>query len=305
MILVTGASGLLGANLLWTVREAGLPATGVYHQHPIILPGVRCVHANLALPGEAEQVCRSVRPRWIVHCAALTNVDWSEEHPDETWQFNVEASRALASAACAIGAVFVYISTDSVFDGVRGDYRETDLPDPLNVYARSKLAGEKVIAREAPENLVLRTNIFGWNVQPKLSLGEWLLDRLRRGADVPGFTDILFSPVLVNDLSDVVLFLLNQDARGLYHVGAGDACSKYEFALRLAKMFGFDSSYVIPTRAVDADLRAPRPRNTSLDSGRFSRDFGRRMPLIDDGLRRFKELGDSRFPDRLKQFAGG
>jgi dTDP-4-dehydrorhamnose reductase len=139
-----------------------------------------------------------MRPAWIVHCAAATNVDWCESHPVECMRVNAEAAGALARAARSIGARLVYISTDSVFDGVSGGYRETDPVSPVNHYARSKASGESAVLDEIPDALVLRTNIYGWNLQSKHSLAEWALARLEGGEVVPGFRDVSFSPLLVN-----------------------------------------------------------------------------------------------------------
>ena len=127
----------------------------------------------------------------------------------------------MASAAARCGTKIVYISTDSVFDGARGGYREQDEPHPLNVYAKSKLAGEKAVAALCDNPLIVRTNIFGWNVQPRLTLAEWVIQSLSEGGRIPGFTDIIFSPLLVNDLARLVGDMLNGGLKGIYHVGHG------------------------------------------------------------------------------------
>ena len=129
-----------------------------------------------------------------MHCAAATNVDWCEDNPKQAEAINVQATADLAEIAAALNARFVYISTDSVFDGKRGDYAETDEPAPLNVYARSKLAGEQETLRLNAAAIVVRVSIYGWNAQKKESLAEWVLRRLEEGSDVPGFTDVFFTP---------------------------------------------------------------------------------------------------------------
>src|SRR5437879_9505851 len=127
-ILVTGAQGLLGTNLLTDYAELGLPVSGIDRRT-----------CDLTDAAETARVVREIEPGCIIHTAALTQVDWCESHPEETWRSNVEASRTLAQIARQIGARMVYISTDSVFDGTRGYYCETDEPRPLNAYSQSKL----------------------------------------------------------------------------------------------------------------------------------------------------------------------
>jgi dTDP-4-dehydrorhamnose reductase len=192
MLVVTGASGLLGANLLLTASRLGYEGAGITHRHMLRIPGVTVLSANLADEAVARKLISELKPTSIIHCAAATNVDWCEDHPQEAERINVDASRWLAEIACQLQAHFVYISTDSVFDGERGDYREEDEPAPVNVYAQTKLLGERAVLGINPAALVARVNIYGWNVQNKLSLAEWILAQLRAGEVVPGFTDVFF-----------------------------------------------------------------------------------------------------------------
>lgn len=303
MILVTGASGLLGANLLWEVRGR-YDRVAVYYRHPIRLPGVVGVRADLTCSPEALELIEAYRPHWIVHCAALTNVDLCEEEPSEAHKVNVEMTEHLVSAARRTGARMLYISTDSVFDGVRGRYSEEDTPRPLNVYARTKLEGERVVRGNLDRSLVVRTNIYGWNAQNKDSLAEWLLGRLESGQQVPGFQDVFFTPILVNDLAKILLNMMDQALHGVYHVAGGERCSKFEFAQRLAEAFALEKTLVVPASLHTSHLRAPRPRDTSLVTEKVSRALGMRMPDVRQGLARFKALREDGFVSKLKAYQG-
>jgi dTDP-4-dehydrorhamnose reductase len=247
----------------------------------------------------------AIRPTHIIHCAAATNIDWCEEHPAQAEQVNAQASAFLAGLACEFKAQFVYISTDAVFDGKQGNYSESDEPAPLNAYARSKLQGEQEVLRLCPSALVARVNIYGWNGQNKLSLAEWILEQLAAGKQVPGFTDVHFTPMLANDLAEVLLAMLDRKLVGLYHVVGSERVSKFEFARRVAAVFGFDPERVLPTRAAEAGLRAVRPPDISLNSGKVTVDLGRAMPDLDSGLRRFRALRDAGYPLQLKSYLTG
>ena len=177
---------------------------------------------------------------------------------------NAHSAGELAAQANNVGARFIYISTDSVFDGISGGYAETDVARPQNSYARSKLAGEEAVLRATRRALVLRVNFFAWNMQRKDSLAEWILSRLKRGEAVPGFSDTTFSPVLANDISGWILRLVDLDFNGILHMGSADHCSKYEFAREIAKVFQFDDSLIRRTLMEESTLLAPRPRNTWL-----------------------------------------
>jgi len=303
MILVTGASGLLGATLLAVAAGRGRDVAGVYHRQAVRLPGVSTYRSDLSRPEEVRELVRSVRPQWVVHCAAATNVDWCEQNPELTWQVNVCMAGDVAREAADVGAGVIYVSTDSVFDGQRGGYTEQDQPAPVNVYARSKLAGELAVAESNDRAIVLRTNLFGWNCRQKLSLAEWVVDRLESGTPFPGFDDVVFAPLLVNDLADVIFDLIDRGASGLYHAASAEAMSKYEFARLIARVFDRDPDLVRPVRLVDQPLVAPRPLNTALRADKLSRELRRPMPGMEEMVQRFKDLRGGGYVARLRAMA--
>jgi dTDP-4-dehydrorhamnose reductase len=261
------------------------------------------VQADLTDAAAVAHLVKRARPAWIVHCAALTNLDWLEAHPQAAELGNVAASVHLAEAAAHVGARMLYISTDSVFDGRRGDYTEADEPAPLNVYARTKLAGEAAVASVLGERaVILRTNMFGWNLQAKTSLAEWVLGSLEAGKPINGFRDVWFSPLLVNDLAGICLALIARGLGGLYHAGSADGIDKHAFACEVAEVFGLDKRLITPVSLSGSALQAPRPLNTTLDSTKLARALGRPMPTVREGLQRFKALRDEGYPARLRAF---
>jgi dTDP-4-dehydrorhamnose reductase len=301
-ILVTGASGLFGANVVMAAVERGAEVTALWHRHAVRFPGAR---VDLTDSAAVERVVTEASPEWIIHCAAFTDVDGCEADPPRARRENVEASRALAAAARRVNARLVYLSTDSVFDGERGNYSESDTPAPVNEYARSKLAGERAVLDELPRSLVVRTNLYGWNLQEKSSLAEWVLSRLESRTRVPGFTDVRFSPLLVNDLAELIFELVERRAEGILHLGAADALSKYEFAQAVARAAGLDASLVDEATLRGSPLRAPRPADTSLDSAQAARLLGHALPTVAAGLDRWYLLRKSGFVERLKAARGG
>src|SRR5207248_7692393 len=123
----------------------------------------------------------SMRPKAIIHCAAATNVDWCEQHEQEAVDMNVGSSASVAEAARECNVQLMYVSTDAVFDGRRGGYDETDAPNPINVYSRTKLDGERQVAASHPSASIVRINTYGWSTQAKPSLAEWMLSQLQQG----------------------------------------------------------------------------------------------------------------------------
>jgi len=297
--MVTGASGLLGANL---VLEA-MPAHEVIalsFRHPIAAPGVLHRAVDLTDPEAVRAVVDETQPAWIVHCAAATGVDACERDPHSAFRLNRDASQSLAHAAAACGASFLLVSTDAVFDGQRGDYDESAAPNPLSVYGRSKREGELAVLAAHPRAVVVRTNLYGWNALPKYSLAEWFLSRAEAGLDSPGWTDVTSTPILVNDLARILLGLLAAGSRGIFHVGGATCLSKYEFGRRVLATFGHDPSRIVPASVDRAGLAAPRAHRLCLRGEKVEGELGVRLPSVDDGLSRFRGMRDSGVVDRLR-----
>lgn len=303
MILVTGASGLLGANLVMEARTRFDRIVAVYRQHPFGLPGIISVQADLTEARSIRRLLSTYRPRWIVHCAAMTDVDRCELHPEEAWSVNADLSRRLAAEARRAHCRVLYVSTDSVFDGRRGDYSEDDSPNPINSYARSKLAGEKEVLRELHSSLVVRTCIYGWNAQDKLSLAETILRTLEAGEVFRGYVDVVFTPILANDLAQLLFQMMERDLSGVFHAVGGQACSKFDFASQLADSFGFSRDLIQPASLDEKPLRAPRPRTLSLRTDRLREALELpRLPDVGTGLLQFKMLRDASYVSKLKSY---
>jgi dTDP-4-dehydrorhamnose reductase len=303
-IVITGASGLLGSNLTLAAADAGHSVTALYGGHEFHPPGVASCGGDLLDEPWVDATITSASPDCVIHCAALTDIDRCEADPARAHAVNVEATLLVAKASQRCGARFVYVSTDAVFDGAQGHYSEDSSTAPVNEYGRSKLLGERAAQEGASDPLVIRTNMFGWNCRQKTSLAEWILGRLRSGDVVPGFTDIVFSPLLVNDLAVVMLGLLEAGVTGLYNVGSRQAMSKYEFAREVAVAYGFDPQAVAPTEIGASGLTTRRPLNTSLRVGKAEGALRCTMPSIQGGVDRFRRLEETGYVDRLRA-AGG
>jgi dTDP-4-dehydrorhamnose reductase len=299
--LVTGVSGLLGLNLAKCLRASGVGLNGTSWRHEVRLHGLQCFSCDLREADQAMALIEQLRPSVFIHCAAATDVDWCERNPEQAFSINAHPCSYLASALNKVGATFVLISTDSVFDGRTGQYEESCEPGPLNVYATSKLTAERLVSTLAERWLIIRTNIYGWNGQKKNSLAEWIYQELSAGRAITGFEDVVFAPLLTSDLAPLILAMVESNLQGLYHCGASHAVSKYDFARRLAGIYGFDATLVRPGKLAGAKLGAPRPLNTSLLSRKLEADLSRKLPSIEDGLKRFRDQGMNGWAQQLKK----
>ena len=299
-LLVTGASGLLGANLVLEAIESH-QVTAVSRQHPVRVAGVTSYRVDLTDRQAARALVAEAAPEAIVHCAAATDVDGCERDPGMARLLNRDMAETIAAAAREQGAAFVFISTDAVFDGETGAYDETAGPEPLSVYGRSKLEVEQAVLRAHPQALIVRTNIYGWNAQAKESLAEWFLRRCQEGIRSPGWTDVSSTPILVNDLAGVILRLLATGRAGVYHVGGATCLSKYDFGRRVAAAFDFDPDLIAPASVREAELMAPRALRLCLQCDKTESALGARLPTVDEGLARFRGLRQEGWVRRLKE----
>jgi len=299
-ILVTGASGLLGLNV---ALEATPQHTvfGVVNAHPIRGEVFTILRADLLAPGEIERVFKAAHPDWVIHCAALAKLETCKRNPSLAQKLNAELPEMLATAAREAGARLAHISTDAVFDGRKGNYTETDEPNPLSLYARTKLAGERAVADVYPQAIIARVNLFGWSLSGTRSLAEFFFNNLKAGKTMMGFTDVFFSPLLANDLGNVLLSMLAADLHGLYHIGSQESLSKYEFGVKIAEKFSFDPTLIHPASVADADLGASRSPNLSLCVDKLIHNLPSSTPKLSTDLARFHELYQQGYPQKLKQ----
>ena len=292
-ILVTGASGMLGSNLVLQAQRAGLTVIASSLSRVGDQEGITWVQANLTDPRAAGELIKVAAPDWVVNCAAATDVDDCEKNAQWAFSTNRDIAHGLAAEAKERGLRMIHISTDAVFSGENGPNSENDLAEPVNIYGESKLAGEAMVASTYPEATIVRTNFYGWSPAGRVSLAEWFLAKLQNGDRTPGFKDVRVNPLLVNDLADHLFDLLSTNVGGVLHIAARDCISKYEFGLKVARVFGLDDSVIEPVSAAKADLIAKRPKHLCLAFDKVERDLDITMQTVDEGLQRMAELDQS------------
>ncbi len=298
--LVTGASGLLGLNFaLEHYRQHEV--VGVVNRHRLNGAPFPVIQADLIRAGEIERVLDAVQPEVVLHTAALALPDACERDPGLCERLNAWLPGQVAAAARDRGLRLVHISTEAIFDGLKGNYSEADVPNPLSVYARCKYAGEQAVAAADPGALIARVVFYGWSLLGQRSLAEFFYYNLRAGKPVRGFTDAIFTPLLVNDLADILVHMVDQRLTGLYHVFSSQPISKYEFGLLVARRFGLDESLISPASVWDGGLAARRSPDLSMRVDKLSRDLGITLPGQSAGIERLYRLFQQGLPGQLKQ----
>jgi dTDP-4-dehydrorhamnose reductase len=298
-ILITGASGLLGLNLALETTHRHT-VFGTVNHHALKTDAFTVIPTDLLAPGAVERLLERTQPDWVIHCAALANLDACEADPLLAKQLNTDLPVTLASHVARSGARLLHVSTDAVFDGLRGDYTEEDVPTPIGVYPRTKYEAELAVAATDPSAIIARVNLFGWSLTGKRSLAEFFFNNLHTGKQVIGFTDVFFCPLLANHLADIFIRMFESGLSGLYHVVSSDSMSKYDFGVRLAHRFNLDGGLINPTSITQSGLKAVRSPNLTLHSDKLAKALGESLPTISTGLEGLYTLYQQGYPHLLR-----
>lgn len=299
-LLVTGASGLLGLNLSLLAAAKGFKVTGWVNTRNLKHAPFSIQQVDLCELDSIAACITEIKPDLIIHCAALANLEAAESDPALAQRLNADAAGRLAQIAAERKINFAHISTDAVFDGRRGAYTEEDKPSPLGVYAQSKLAGELAVQEANPSAIIARVNFYGWSLSGKRSLAEFFFNNLQAGNPIKGFTDVLFCPLYVGQLSDILLEMAANKLHGVYHVLSVESLSKYAFGLAIARRFGFNENLIIPISVQNAGLLAQRSPNLTLKVDKLQNDLGHALPKQAEGLEAFYQAYQNDIPKQLR-----
>jgi len=292
-ILITGSNGLLGFYLVRDLTRSGhevlgtglgidrippvhLPGTGQYWYQPLDITDGAAV---------MELVGRW-RPDWILHNAAWAQPDLCETNPVGCWAVNVTATRFLAEAARAVGASFLLVSTDFVFDGINGPYREEDATSPVNYYGCSKLVAEKAVAASGVHWAIVRTVlVYGQSPTVKrFNLLTWVRDKLSAGEPVSVVNDQWRTPTYAGDLARGIRMVIEQRANGLFHISGAEFMTPYDMAKATAQSLGLDEKLIKAVNAATFTQPARRPPRTGFHIDKARRVLGFEPLPFTEGL---------------------
>ncbi len=297
-MLITGISGLLGNNIAYCLKDT-YDIVGLYHTHQCEMDGIRTVGMDLTSCKDVHGLIEEIKPEIIIHCAAQADVDTCEVSPQDAERINVLGTRNLVESLNDHQMKFISISTDLVYDGKKGHFSEGDLIHPVNCYGKTKYKSEQEALKR--ENvLILRTNFFGWNIQDKLSLGEWAINELSRKNKIQGFTDCIFSAMYTFELAKVLDAAIKKDISGIYNCASSTSMSKYEFILEIADRLDFDKSLINPILLDDFRFKAKRCKNLSLDISKLADDLSINIPSMSSSIDSFVEDFKKGFPGIIR-----
>jgi dTDP-4-dehydrorhamnose reductase len=287
-ILICGANGLLGQRLsamLGTQNDIEVLNTSVERSFVFDDRLFDYTQLDITQRGDVKSLLSSFQPTIIINAAAATNVDWCETNREEAWKVNVTAVENLVEASRKVGAHLVHISTDYVFDGKSGPYNEEAKPNPISYYGKTKLAGENVIrGAEIPYTIIRTIVLYGDGINVKPNFALWIIESLRRGAKIRCVDDQLSNPTYVGDLALAILKACDLNRTGTFHVCGSEFLSRYDFAVRVAEVFGLDRRFIERIKTADLHQAASRPMVTGFLTLKAETQLGMRFLNTTEGL---------------------
>ncbi|NLW45720.1 MAG: dTDP-4-dehydrorhamnose reductase [Firmicutes bacterium] len=271
-ILLTGANGQLGKELLKQLQGTDVLAVDI-------------VEMDITDQNKTFRVINGYQPNVVIHTAAYTNVDRAEVDWEKAYRVNAVGTQNVASACLCCGAKMVYLSTDYVFDGKLGRaYQEFDQPNPLNIYGKSKLAGE-ILARQILNRLfIVRTSwLYGDGnnfVRTMIKLGE-------KQKEIKVVNDQYGSPTSTVDLAHVILQLIETEYYGLFHATNTGCASWYDFARMVFKLTDNDQVKIIPQSTAESGRPARRPAYSPLENLMLKLTIGNEMRDWEQALKEY------------------
>jgi dTDP-4-dehydrorhamnose reductase len=288
-ILITGSNGLLGQKLVSLI--AGNPhytllATARGHNRIGDAANYQYASMDITNREEVEKVVSGFRPDFIIHTAAMTNVDQCESDREGCRALNVEAVQYLVEAAEKNNSFLLHLSTDFIFDGTKGPLTEDDLPNPISYYGQSKLDAEKIVLQSKIRWAIARTVlVFGIvNDMSRSNIVLWVKKSLEEKKTIQVVDDQWRTPTLAEDLAIGCMLIVEKEATGIFNISGKELLTPYEMALQTADYFGLDKTFIKKADSSTFSQPAKRPPRTGFIIDKAEKTLGYRPRTFAQGI---------------------
>jgi dTDP-4-dehydrorhamnose reductase len=286
-LLITGASGLYGSKLAQLTLEKDIEVYSSDIQNLSVYGNF--VKLDISEKEKVEEAFKTIKPDIVVHAASLTDVDKCEINNELAWKVNVEGTKNIVESAKSRGSFLIYISTDYVFSGEKGCYKETDKPSPINYYGSTKLKAEEIV-QTLPEYSIARPSVI-YGATPaagKVNFALWIIETLRKGERVKIVTDQWNTPTLNTNLAEMTIELIQRRLTGIYHLCGATRVSRIEFAEQIVDTFNLNKGLIDKVKSSQFTLPAKRPMDSSLDTSKAQRTLESKPATLNKALSQLK-----------------
>jgi dTDP-4-dehydrorhamnose reductase len=283
-LLVLGGSGLIGMSLLKLNNEK-FDIITTYNKNQINVP--KTLSVKCSLPNDfnkLEKIIITEKPNVIVNTMGYSNIDFCEINKEESHQLHVKITEKIAKLSTTHNIKTIFLSSDYVFDGKKGNYIESDSPNPINYYGKTKLEAEKIILKQ-PQNVVLRTSvIYDWDFRVRFF--NYVVDNLKNQREIEATYDVFNSVTLVDSLIQSIFLAIKKDVSGLFHVVDSTCVNRFEFAKCIAEIFKLDKKLIKKKSIEDIDVIAKRPKNACMNNSKAKKELGMKFRTLEEGIKK-------------------
>jgi len=284
-LLVLGGSGLIGNALLKNSKNEFDILTTFYKNH-ISIKNVRSF--QYSFPNDLNnlrELLEKEKPDVLVNTMGYSNIDFCELNKSDTEMLHVEVTEKICKLCENIGTKQIFLSSDYVFDGEKGNYSETDVPNPVNYYGLSKLKAEQLILKN-PINTIIRTSvIYDWDYRARFF--NSVIKNLQNNQEINATTDVYNSVTFLDNLVESIFKVITLNQNGIFHVVDSACVNRFEFAEMIAKIFRLDKNLIKTVSVQDEPKNiAKRPKNACLDNSKAKKELGLGFNTIEEGVRK-------------------
>ena len=298
-LFIFGVGGLLGYRISLLAKNK-FKIYGSYNERKPLFDFAKIEKVNILDNEKINNILKSIKPDYVIITSALSNVDYCELHKEEAEKVNVDAVKKIFSLCEELNCKLIHISSDSVFDGTKeSPYVEEDIPNPLNIYGKTKLNSEKIILQN-PNNLIVRASVlYGWlpdylrNISSSSmknnNFVQWLIQNLKNNKKVNIITDENSSPILVNDFARSIINLIEGNFKGIYHSSPPIEISRYDFSIKIASYLGYDIKLIHPVTNKELGRYVITGKNKCLNSNKISKETGFKFLNLNESIEELKK----------------
>jgi dTDP-4-dehydrorhamnose reductase len=289
-VLITGANGLLGQHLtkLLIDKNYQVVATSRGESRLPFQPSDNYTYHSMDIANafDTYAVMSREKPDVVVHAAAMTQVDDCELQPEQCERINVQGTAQILTDAETFSSHFIYISTDFVFDGERGNYKEEDDTLPISLYGFSKLQAESMVQTSDIPFAIVRTCLVYGNLLKgtRSNIVSWVKDSLEQGKTIQVVSDHVRTPTYVEDLAKGIALIIVKKATGIYHISGKDWLTPYDIALKTAAKYNLDAGKIVKVDAATFKQPGRRPMKTGFVIEKARKELGYEPMSFDEGL---------------------
>lgn len=284
-IVFTGITGLLGKYFLKS-KKRGYEIVGIGNKN--IRNDLKNVfRVDITKNKSISDFIKKVNPDIIIHAASLGNVDYCERNPEEAYKVNIEGTQNIIKAAKGVNAKIIFISSNAVYDGVNPPYDETIIPNPVDVYGKTKLEGEKEIFKSGLDFCILRLiTMYGWpNPGGRSNPVAWVIESLKKGQSLNIVNDIYNNHLWAGQAAETIWVMIEKKIKNnVFNIAGKDFLNRFDLALKTAEIFGLDSSLITPVSSDFFPGIAKRPKNTCFNTKKMEKKLGIKPLSVARGL---------------------